>query len=288
MCMHSLLRAFNLKAFNLRASNNSRFCLFPEGDPACSPGLRRASRRYPGYQANSTFRTNPNGVAAFLVELLILPLLAAPLAFAHPESGDYLQHRIELSAKADHVDLTIEITFDAGRSYEERQKIDADKDGKFSKAERKIYLDRVDAEAGTQLQLTINGKAVMLVPLYDPELDLYDSRDVERHPHVLRLSYFAEVTFAPGDVVTVVDNLWPDEPAIMLAEAGEGETVRITPRQPKVPGVANRAPNTREVVFDSSSVDATAIGKTGSGHVCGAACRHRSGSKGRPAQSGKP
>ena len=218
----------------------------------------------------------------------VVLLLAVPVAFAHPELGDYLKHRIVLSAKADHIDLTVEITFDAGRSYEERQKIDADKDGKFSRAEREVYFAQIDSAAGKQLQLVVNGKARNLVPLFDPELDLFDSRDVERHPHVLRLSYFAEVKCAPGDVVTVVDNLWPDNPAIMLAEAQEEEVIRATPRQSNAPGVAGSAPAAREVVFDISRLNAAAIKKSSSSHVCGAACRHRSASKGRPATSGKP
>lgn len=215
----------------------------------------------------------------------ILLLLAAPLAFAHPESGDYLQHRIELSAKADHIVLTVEITFDAKRSYEERRKIDADKDGRFSNAERNAYFDQIDAEADKQLQLSINGKAVTLVPLYDPELDLYNSHDAERHPHVLRLTYFAEVKCIPGDAVTVVDGLWPNEPAIMLLDENAGAGVIVIPHSPNESSGANAA---REITFDLAKPEAASPTKPANGHVCGAACRHRSGSKGRPAQSGKP
>ncbi len=178
----------------------------------------------------------------------------APTAFAHPELGNYLQHRIILTAHADRVDLAIEVSFDGERSLRERESIDSDKSGTFSRPEREAYLHRIQAEAEQRIRLAINDKPVRLVPLYAPELDLFDSRDLEPHPHLLRLSYFAPVTCAPGDVVTIDDTLWPDYPAIMLAEPGGGEGLKLVPRQPRSQAIGNATTATREVSFDIAAV----------------------------------
>lgn len=156
-------------------------------------------------------------------------------AFAHPELGNYLQHRIVLTPAADHVEVVIEITFDGTRSLAERKRIDDNGDGKLSKGEREAYLQAVQREAETRVTLSINGKQTRLLTLYAPKLDLLDSNDIEQHPHVLQLSLFASVRCSAGDNITVSDDLWSDSPAIMLAEAGEGPFLRLAPRQSPMP-----------------------------------------------------
>lgn len=204
----------------------------------------------------------------------------APTAFAHPELGSYLQHRIILRADADHVALVIEVSFDGERSLRERESIDSDKSGTLSKPEREAYLHRIEAEAEQRIRLTVNNESVRLVPLYAPELDLFDSRDMERHPHLLRLSYFAPVKCAPGDVITIDDTLWPDYPAIMLAEPGGREGLKPVPRQPRSQGIGNTTPATREVSFDISAV-ARADSRTPR-QSCAKSCSRPMLSNGRP------
>lgn len=217
----------------------------------------------------------------------ILILLVAQAASAHPELGDYLQHRIAIEAKGDHLNLTVEITFDAGRSQEERKKIDTNKNATISESERKAYLNQLEADIDGQLKLKINDKPVALVALYDPELDLFDSRELQRHPHLLRLSFFANAACEPGDVITVIDGLWSSEPAIVIPEDDESATGNIIARDAKEIGNAENKTLAREIVFDFRSATSASTGNTSAGHVCGPACRHRSASKGRPATPGK-
>lgn len=212
-------------------------------------------------------------------------LLVAQAASAHPELGDYLQHRIAIEVKRDHLNLTVEITFDAGRSQEERKKIDTNKNLTISESERKAYLKQLEADIDGQLKLMINEKPAALVSLYDPELDLFDSRELQRHPHLLRLSFFANATCEPGDVITVVDGLWSSEPAIVIPEDSESASGNIIARDAKEVGNADTKTLAREVIFDFVGATAVSVEATSQGHVCGAACRHRTASKGRPATS---
>lgn len=200
-------------------------------------------------------------------------------ALPHPDHGDYLQHRITFTTTAEHTDLVLEISFDAVRSLEERERIDTNHDGTLSSAERDAYLKDIQSEADTHLRVLVNLRPVKFIALYNPELDLLGSRDMERHPHVVRLSFFSSERIAPGDSVTVHDALWPNHPAILLAEAGDGQEVRLVPR-PARSGSGIVARTDREVGFEA--VRAAASEKAKTGHVCTAACRHRSKSKGRP------
>ncbi|NUM56476.1 MAG: hypothetical protein HUU46_22825 [Candidatus Hydrogenedentes bacterium] len=206
-------------------------------------------------------------------------LLFCCAASGHPEHGDCLQHRITLEAGPEHTDLIIEISFDAARSLVERKRIDSDGDGTLSGSERSAYLEGIQRDANARVSLLINEKPARLVALYDPELDLLDSGDLERHPHVLRLSFFASALVTPGDVVVVRDTLWPNNPAVMLAEANEGGTLGLVPRQ-AVSGSVLTAPSEREVTFEV--VHGAVEQKKSAGHVCTAACRHAPRSKGRP------
>ncbi|MCC6798328.1 MAG: hypothetical protein IT366_24660 [Candidatus Hydrogenedentes bacterium] len=215
-------------------------------------------------------------------------LLVAQAASAHPELGDYLQHRIAIEVKRDHLNLTVEITFDAGRSQEERKKIDTNKNLNISESERKAYLTTLESSIEGQLKLLINDKPATLVALYDPELDLFDSRELQRHPHLLRLSYFANATCKPGDVITVIDALWSDQPAIVIPEEGKGAIGAIIARDAKEVGNAETNSLAREIIFDIASPKAALTEEASAGHVCGPACRHRSASKGRPATSKLP
>ena len=206
-------------------------------------------------------------------------LLLCCEALPHPEHGDYLQHRITFTATAEHTDLVLEISFDAARSLEERERIDADHDGTLSSVERDAYLKDIQREADTQLRVLVNSRPVKFLALYNPELDLLGSRDMERHPHVVRLFFFSSEKIASGDSVTVHDALWPNHPAIVLAEAGNGQEIRLLPR-PVRSGSGLVARTNREVGFEA--VRATASEKAKTGHVCTAACRHTFKSKGRP------
>ena len=221
-----------------------------------------------------------------MLRRLITPVLffasQVPTAFAHPELGDALQHRVVLTARSEYVDLTIEISFDGERSLRERRSIDANNDGTLSKSERDAYLLRIQAEADCRVRLTINGEAARLLTLYDPELDLHDSRDMEHHPHLVRLSYFISVHCASGDAIAVSDSLWPEYPAIMLAEFGVGGTVNFVPRpSPLRAGNSTSSPAAmRDVLFDvvSASQPARRSSKMSCAHGCGSAVH----SKGRP------
>lgn len=206
----------------------------------------------------------------------------AQAAFAHPDLGSYLQHRIALTPAADHIEVVIEITFDGARSLAERKRIDANGDGKLSRNERDAYLQGVQGEAETRVTLSINGKQTRLLALYAPKLDLLDSRDIEQHPHVLQLSFFASAQCSAGDHFTVIDDLWSDSPAIMLAEAGEGPFLRLAPRQSPMPERIRPPGTSSSRTIDYDAVTGGTLRQKPKPKSCDRGCGAPMMSRGRP------
>jgi hypothetical protein len=71
------------------------------------------------------------------------------------------------------------------------------------------------------VSLTIGGRAVALVSLYDPELDLLDVRTIAPAHHVLRLFFFARTPdgMAAGDEIELTDRLWAGAPTLAVSRA---------------------------------------------------------------------
>ncbi|MFA6241041.1 MAG: hypothetical protein WC655_08935 [Candidatus Hydrogenedentales bacterium] len=146
-------------------------------------------------------------------------VIASWAAHAHESLEQYVQHVAVLSVSPDNIDLTLEISFNAHDSLDERRTMDANNDGAIDSDEKNAYLKRVLEKAEKSLSLSVAGKDVRLVPLYDPELDMYDSQDLEEHPHLLRLFLFARTpkSFKAGSEIALEDRLWDSKPAMLQA-----------------------------------------------------------------------
>ncbi len=73
---------------------------------------------------------------------LLLSLLisaSTPGASAHDVYTAYIQHRVHLSVGANHLDVTVDLTFFEEWSARERGRIDADGDGQVGRSETQSY-----------------------------------------------------------------------------------------------------------------------------------------------------
>jgi hypothetical protein len=107
--------------------------------------------------------------------------------------------------------------------------MDTNADGALSPAEEKAYLESIVQAADKGLGMTVDGVAVPLIALYDPGLDFLDSRDIARHPHALRLHYFARTpsTLKAGSIIRIADGLWDQKPAMITVEASGADGYRV-------------------------------------------------------------
>lgn len=132
-------------------------------------------------------------------------------AVAHDFLRAYIQHGIQLSVDAEHIDLTVDLTFFEQWSEHERREMDTDANGRISLHEQQAYLKKVATELYRQVKLRVAGRELELIPLYEPEVDLLADDRVEPAHHRLRLFFFVATPTAlrAGDEITVEDRLWP-------------------------------------------------------------------------------
>lgn len=172
-----------------------------------------------------------------LVVLALSCLAAAGVApwsaYAHDALERYIQHAAVLSVSSENIDVTLEISFNAQDSLDERKAMDANHDAALSDEEKRAYLKRILADAEDGLCLRVDGQELRLVPLYDPELDLYDSRDLEAHPHLLRVFLFARTpaSLKKGSTVSLENRLWKNKPAVLQARIKSSEGVDLVSKQ---------------------------------------------------------
>ncbi len=154
-------------------------------------------------------------------------------AQAHQPLERYVQHVATLSVSPENIDLTLEISFNAQDSLEERRAMDSNKDGVIGADEKKGYLKHILDDAAQRVRLSVDGDELHLVSLYDPELDFYDSRDLEAHPHLLRIFLFARApkTFKEGSVITLEDTLWESKPAMVQAGVRSKDGIELVSAQ---------------------------------------------------------
>jgi hypothetical protein len=130
---------------------------------------------------------------------------------------------------AANIDVKIQFSFPADLSLAERQRMDHDGDAKLSKEEKAAYLKDIQARAEQLLRLTVNGQAVLLIPLKDPVLDLEDAPGVEAHPHELSLACFARMPkdFCVGGAIALDSGLWTDAPLMVSVSTETGAGIRL-------------------------------------------------------------
>jgi hypothetical protein len=127
----------------------------------------------------------------------------------------FIQHNLHLTIGAQHLDVTVDLTFFEEWSARERKAMDADSSGDITRAELEAYLNKCAPQLARQMKLRVAGRELPLVPLYDPEVDLLADRKVGPAHHRLRLFYFAPTPeLRPGDEIVIEDQLWPEAKAI--------------------------------------------------------------------------
>lgn len=146
-----------------------------------------------------------------------LPLCGA----AHDVLTNFVQHNVHLSLDAHHLDLTVDLTFFEEWSARERKAMDADANGRITRAELGAYLKNIAPQLSKQLGLRIAGRESLLVPLYDPEIDLLGNDSTGHAHHRLRLFYFTSTpsSLRSGDEIVVEDRLWPEAKALVTLQA---------------------------------------------------------------------
>jgi hypothetical protein len=164
----------------------------------------------------------------------VLALLhAGHAASAHPILMTYIQHHASATVGVTNVDIRLELTFFEVRSTTERRRMDADHNGAITASEIRNYLAGIAPSLESGVHLSVGGRRVDLVPLYDPEINLLGVNEVAPSHHLLRLFYFARTPewLKPGDEIAIEDNLWPHAAAICSFEANGQQGFRIAPRQ---------------------------------------------------------
>lgn len=138
----------------------------------------------------------------------------------------YIQHRVGLSVRESHLDVTVQLTFFEDSSEHEREHLDTNQDGRIDSAERREYLRKLGEELTGKVRLKADGDELTLLPLYAPELDLLGNDTVGRGHHRLTLYFFAATPSLRenGTELVVEDRLWPAARALasMDAQAREG------------------------------------------------------------------
>ena len=111
---------------------------------------------------------------------------------------------------AQHLDVTVQLTFFEDGSEHERGDMDANQDGRVNRAEESAYLKELEPVLSKALELRVDGQPVTLITLYPAELDLLGNDRVSRGRHQLTLHYFTRTPseLAPGVELVVEDRLW--------------------------------------------------------------------------------
>jgi hypothetical protein len=147
-------------------------------------------------------------------------------ATAHDVFTAYIQHSVHLTVGAQHIDLTLDLTFFEEPSARERAVMDADRNGRITRSELEAYVRQLAPQLAKQVCLRVTGRRLQLIPLYDPETDLLGNDKVGPAHHRLRLCFFASTPTAlpAGTEIVVEDRLWPDTKALgtLQAEGRDG------------------------------------------------------------------
>lgn len=164
-------------------------------------------------------------------------------ATGHDLFTAYIQHRVQASLGADHLDVTVDLTFFEEWSARERRQMDADGDGKITGAEMRSYLKRLAPVLSQQVRLRVTENELLLTPLYEPEADLLGSDKAGPAHHRLKLVFFASTprNLRAGDVIAIEDGLWSDAKALITFHA-EGRDGCLVEAEKQEPTSASRRP----------------------------------------------
>ncbi len=168
---------------------------------------------------------------ACLVWLLCagVALGATRSARGHNFLGEFIQHGIQLTVGAQHIDVTVDLTFFEEWSAREREAMDADDSGDITRVELENYLKRLAPQLARQVKLQFADRELALVPLYEPEIDLLGDNQVGPAHHRLRLFFFAPTPeLRAGDELVIESDLWPEAKAIATPQSEGRDGCKLT------------------------------------------------------------
>ena len=182
----------------------------------------------------------PVGVVAMI--LLIAWACHTP---AHDLYAAFVQHRVRMEVGAQHIDLTLDLTFFEEGSMRERQRMDSDKDGRIARSEIEAYLMKNRSVLANRIKLLVAGREVPLAELYEPEVDLLGSNRTAPAHHRLRLYFFASTpsTLRAGDSLVVEDRLRPEAKALITLDGAAADGGKIEAEKPVDPACAPAGPD---------------------------------------------
>ena len=187
-------------------------------------------------------RSRAAAAAALLAASLValLPLSAA----AHDVLTNFVQHSVHLTLSARHLDVTLDLSFFEEWSARERHAMDTDASGHITRTELEAYLKKLAPQLSQQLGLRIASRESLLVPLYDPEIDLLGSDNTGPGHHRLRLFFFLSTppTMRLGDEIVVEDLLWPEAQALVTLQAEGRDGCVLRTETPDDPGFVSARP----------------------------------------------
>jgi len=178
------------------------------------------------------FQTAHHGWRRARLVLLLcasLALGAPPSTPAHNFLSEFIQHGIQLTVGAQHIDVTVDLTFFEDWSARERGVMDADGSGNITRAEQVTYLKKLATQLSKQVTLRVADRELTLVPLYDPEIDLLGDNQVGPAHHRLRLFFFATTPeLRAGDEIVIEDTLWPEAKALATPQTEGRDGCKLT------------------------------------------------------------
>jgi hypothetical protein len=213
--------------------------------------------KHPGESGrmSNSFQASSSGWAKACLGSCLLVSLCVDLphiARAHDLLGSYVQHGIHLAAGAQHLDVTLDLTFFEEWSGRERKAMDADDSGIITRSEQEAYLNRIEADTCKQVRLLVGGRKVPLASLYPPEIDLLADNRVGPAHHRLRLCFFATTPagLRAGDEIVVEDRLWPQANILVTPQAEGRDGCRLATGQPAdADSLTGKAGPSRRITF---------------------------------------
>ena len=112
-------------------------------------------------------------------------LACTPFAAGHAVYMTFARHDTSISVDPTNIDVTIELTFHEMPSLAERRRMDRDHDRTITAAEMKVYLTERSSLLQDGVTMTVDGRPVDVVELYEPEIDLLDVNGIAPSHHIL-------------------------------------------------------------------------------------------------------
>jgi hypothetical protein len=168
-------------------------------------------------------------LALWLGGAVLLAFLVSSTTLAHISRSHFVEQRTWISVSPTNIDIDIGFRFYAPLSVPERKRIDGDGDGQLSPEEIGAFLRGVQSQAQENLALSVDGRRIPLIPLYEPALDLGTALVATGHPHAVRLSFFARTPpwLIQGSLIRLENSLWKDFPVIPSCQAVGREGMEV-------------------------------------------------------------